>query len=94
MQLNQQCKELAVDLLKLLDSFKVKADRRRWEIVRQSIRIAWKKSDIESMQQRLDRIGSQMHSKIGGRQREQILQQMEDFAKTYGILEVNRAKEI
>ncbi|KFY89381.1 hypothetical protein V498_06457 [Pseudogymnoascus sp. VKM F-4517 (FW-2822)] len=94
MQLNQQCKELAVDLLKLLGSFKVKADHRRWEIVRQSIRIAWKKSDIESMQQRLDRIGSQLHSKIGGRQREQILQQMEDFAKTNAILEVNRAKEI
>ncbi|KFY14488.1 hypothetical protein V492_02588 [Pseudogymnoascus sp. VKM F-4246] len=29
MQLNQQCKELAVDLLKLLDSFKVKADHKR-----------------------------------------------------------------
>lgn len=93
-KLIHQCKELAVDLLKLLKSFKVESDHKRWETVRQSIRIAWKKGDIESMQQRLDRIGNQLHSKIAGRQREQILKQMADFAKTNAALEVNRTKEI
>lgn len=45
-QLNEQCTELADDLLKLLESLKVKSDHRGWESLRNQSRLRGRKTTL------------------------------------------------
>lgn len=66
LKLALDCRELAQSLVQLLQGLKVKSDARHrsWESIRQTIRSVWKKSEIEDLQVRLERIRNEMDSRL------------------------------
>ncbi|KAI7158770.1 hypothetical protein KC349_g4614 [Hortaea werneckii] len=66
LKLALDCRELASSLVQLLQSLKVKSGTRHrsWESIRQAIRSVWKKSEIEDLQARLERIRNEMDSRL------------------------------
>jgi hypothetical protein len=92
--LNKQCIDVADDLIKLLQSLKVKGDLRSGESMYRALRNAWKREDIESLQARLDRISDQLYNGIRERQQRQITKQLDQLAMENARLETTRAREI
>ncbi|KAI6902022.1 hypothetical protein KC318_g10474 [Hortaea werneckii] len=66
LKLALDCRELAQSLVQLLQGLKVKSGTRHrsWESIRQTIRSVWKKSEIEDLQARLERIRNEMDSRL------------------------------
>ncbi|KAI6795430.1 hypothetical protein KC361_g5013 [Hortaea werneckii] len=66
LELALDCRELAQSLVQLLQGLKVKSGTRHrsWESIRQTIRSVWKKTEIEDLQARLERIRNEMDSRL------------------------------
>ena len=65
-ELAKTCSQLAQELLTVLEGLKVKSSGslRTWHAIRQAVRTVCKKETIKSMQERLDRIRTQLNSHL------------------------------
>ncbi|OJJ72102.1 hypothetical protein ASPBRDRAFT_55333 [Aspergillus brasiliensis CBS 101740] len=81
--LSSQCISMLNELIALLNSVKVKSDRRGWASIHQALKSVWKQSDVDNLQQRLNRIQAQLYNRLLDR----LIEENER-------LEVNRTQEL
>lgn len=62
--LASQCKEIAQDLLAILDKIKAKEPRKKWKSFMAALRGVWKKEQIENLVKRLERLRDQMQVRL------------------------------
>ncbi|KAE8453239.1 hypothetical protein EG329_011306 [Mollisiaceae sp. DMI_Dod_QoI] len=93
--LSEQCMEVSNELLSVLDGLKVKGDDHRvWASFSQALKSIWKKEEIDSLRNRLDRIGAQLSAHILSRQQMQIFGKLHELAAENRRLQGGRAKDI
>jgi hypothetical protein len=92
--LSQQCNQVAGELLKILNSIKVKGDGRTRKSVIQAVRTLWKQDQIDSLHGRLDRISKQLIDAMNMDQLDEINRRLREIAVENTRLEVNRSPEI
>jgi hypothetical protein len=63
-ELAARCKELADELLDILEDLKVKGPHRRWESCRQAFRSMVKRERIRDMEKRLEQIRAQLNIRL------------------------------
>ena len=54
--LASKCKDVAVELLEILDKIKVRGPHRKWKSFIQALRSVWEKEQIEGLIQRMERL--------------------------------------
>ena len=62
--LASQCKEIAQELLLILDKVKAKEPRKKWRSFVAALRSVWKKEQIENLVKRLERLRDQMQTRL------------------------------
>ncbi|GLA87494.1 hypothetical protein AtubIFM56815_001920 [Aspergillus tubingensis] len=92
--LSSQCISVSDELIALLNSVKVKSDRRGWASIHQALKSVWKQSNIDDLQQRLNRIQTQLHNRLVTHQQREINYKLERLIEENERLDVNRTKEL
>ncbi|PWY72732.1 hypothetical protein BO83DRAFT_361508 [Aspergillus eucalypticola CBS 122712] len=92
--LSSQCIGVSDELIALLNSVKVKSDRRGWASIHQALKSVWKQSDIDDLQQRLNRIQAQLYNRLVTHQQREISYKLERLIEENERLDVNRTKEL
>jgi len=92
--LSQQCIQVADELLRVLESVKVKGEGGKLKIAVRAVKSVWKQDDIDAIQRRLERISKQLMDGMSMDQLEQINRRLREMAVENTRLEANRAKEI
>ncbi|RAH54201.1 hypothetical protein BO85DRAFT_428055 [Aspergillus piperis CBS 112811] len=92
--LSSQCISVSDELIALLNSVKVKSDRRGWASIHQALKSVWKQSDIDDLQQRLNRIQAQLYDHLITHQQREIDYKIERLVEENERLDVNRTKEL
>lgn len=59
-----QCKDVAIQLIEVLDDIKVKGTHRKWSSFVQALRGVWKKEQIEGLSKQLDRLRSEIQIRL------------------------------
>ena len=59
-----QCKEVAHELLAILDNVKAKGSRKKWTSFVAVLRSVWKKEQIEGLFARMERLRNQMQTRL------------------------------
>jgi N-terminal domain on NACHT_NTPase and P-loop NTPases len=62
--LASQCKDVARDLLDVIDNIKVKGSHKRWKSFIQALRTVWKKEEIEALVRRMESLRSEMQFRL------------------------------
>ena len=62
--LASQCKDVARELLRVLDKLKVDGPHKKWKSFVQALRSVWKKKQIQSLVERLERLRSEMQFRL------------------------------
>lgn len=92
--LSSQCHEVSNELLSVLKSLEVKGKGERWESFYQALRSEWKKERIQELQLRLDRISSQLGTRVLIDQQSEVLSKIQQLARDNRQLEANRTRDI
>ncbi|GLB08902.1 hypothetical protein AtubIFM57258_004811 [Aspergillus tubingensis] len=92
--LSSQCISVSDELIALLNSVKVKSNRRGWASIHQALKSVWKQSDIDDLQQRLSRIHAQLYNRLVTHQQREIAYKLERLIEENERLDVNRTKEL
>lgn len=91
--LSQQCVQVADELLKTLNSIKVKSDGRTRKSAIQALKTVWKQDHIDGLQRRLDRISKQLMDGMSMEQLENINRRLREMAVENKRLEAGRSQE-
>ena len=62
--LASQCRDIARELLGVLDKIKLKGPRKRWKSFVQALRSIWNKDEIEGLVRRIESLRSQIHIRL------------------------------
>lgn len=62
--LASQCKDVARELLDVLEKIKVKGSHRKWKSFVQALRSVWRKDEIEELVRRMERLRNEMHYRL------------------------------
>ena len=92
--LSQQCQIIAEELLTLLQSLKVEGRHLKWKSFYQALRSMKNKTQLESLQLRLDRLSSQMNFQTILRQQFNILEMVQKLHDENNRLKGNRVEDI
>ncbi|GFN19674.1 uncharacterized protein AtWU_09479 [Aspergillus tubingensis] len=92
--LSSQCISVSDELIALLNSVKVKSDRRGWASIHQALKSVWKQSDIDDLQQRLNQIQAQLYNRLITHQQREIDYKLERLIDENERLDMNRTKEL
>ncbi|BCS03286.1 uncharacterized protein AKAW2_70164A [Aspergillus luchuensis] len=92
--LSSQCMSVSDELIALLNSVKVKSDRHGWASIHQAVKSVWKQSDIDDIQQRLNRIQTLLHNRLVTHQQREIDYKLERLIEENERLDLNRTKEL
>jgi predicted kinase len=93
-RLSQQCEKIASDLLEVLGRLKLKDNRRGWNSVHKALLTAWKQSEIDELQKRLDRIQHELHNQVSERGQHEIDKKLKELLVGNENLSGNRDKEL
>ena len=63
-KLAQQCSETATELIAELQKLSIKSRRRKWDVVRKTVKVFWKKSTIEDTQRRLEQYRRTLDTRV------------------------------
>lgn len=89
-----QCREIADELLDVLQDLKVKEPHARWQSFYQALRSEWKQNTIEKLQQRLSRLGDLIVQRMNAEFQGKVLTKFYELAADNNRLESNRAADI
>lgn len=62
--LASQCKKVALELLRVLETLKVEGPHKKWKSFMQALRSVWKKEQIQSLVERLGKLRNQMQLQL------------------------------
>lgn len=62
--LASQCKDVASELLAVLDKIKVKGPHRKWKSFVQALQSVWRKEEIDELVRRMERLRDEMHFRL------------------------------
>jgi hypothetical protein len=94
LRLSQQCEKVALELLEVLGTLKLKDDRRGWNSVKRALLTVWKQSEIDKLQIRLDRINNELHNQVSLSNQQEVHKLLRDLISKNEKLSASLEKEL
>jgi len=89
-----KCKEIADELLGILDTLKLDSERNKWSSFLQALKTQWHDDKIEALRGRLDRIGQAVNVRLADERSLGIYSRLDQLLENNRQLEISRTVNI
>jgi hypothetical protein len=89
-----KCKDIANELLHVLDKLKLKDDSSKWKSFLQALRTQWHDPEIEAFHERLNNIGQAVNARLIDNSTLVIYSRLEKLLENNRRLEISRTQDI